>query len=751
MLGEAKLISGMKKWLALLFFVPVLSASEAPLPLVARTPPGTFEVAFDGKQDHYYILYRSLDLQALGSPVVMALGTAGAMSLKDRFRPTPREVFYRLQEIPGAESLDTDGDGTSDYLELAPDLFDVAGTPRGNPFNSMTRIRLKDGTYRLTAALFDDYSVKELNRPDRHINFLAFPLHEPSPAVAFINSFEHLGHASFLALLETHYDIRNQGALHGRLGWIPDDSGGSAGRYVFTLRALDAASFETVRSLYHLLTTNGTLFDGNLFYRPIGSGLAMYRRQQKAYEREGIPVIAEDERRPLDHYVALNAGEAYGLLRVFEADERPTILDVALYRELPNDVPLLRGIITETPQTPLSHVNLRAVQNHNPNAYIGNASAHPDIAPLIGKYVRYRVEPDGFEIVETTLEEVEAHLAALRPEKPQLPLRDLQQREILPLEDLGFESSAFVGVKAANLAELTKISSVPRETFPEMGFAVPFAYYDEFMTHNGFYAKARAMMASDGFGDDPVVRDAALRDLRDEIRKGKVPEGLWQALSKVQAAFPPGQGIRARSSTNNEDLPGFNGAGLYESYTHHPDEGHLSKSVKQVYASLWKLLAFEHREFYRVDHFETAMGVLLHPNYEDERANGVAVSRHDFGEAFLRPYYANAQAGEDLVTNPEIRSRPEEWLLDHRWSDPAGRRLAPESRPIRLSASNQVPLGQGVLTDAQVSQLGDSLFRIVNHFRRLYQGSSPDFAMEIEFKITDKDQLAIKQARPWVN
>ncbi|MGY8689755.1 MAG: hypothetical protein ACKVHP_18725, partial [Verrucomicrobiales bacterium] len=80
----------------------------------------------------------------------------------------------------------------------------------------------------------------------------------------------------------------------------------------------------------------------------------------------------------------LNEGESYGLLRVFDADERPSILDIAIYRQLPNDVPLLQGIITESPQTPLSHMNLRAVQNGNPNAFIGNASTHPNIASFIG-------------------------------------------------------------------------------------------------------------------------------------------------------------------------------------------------------------------------------------------------------------------------------------------------------------------------------------------------------------------------------
>ena len=62
---------------------------------------------------------------------------------------------------------------------------------------------------------------------------------------------------------------------------------------------------------------------------------------------------------------------------------------------------------------------------------------------------------------------------------------------------------------------------------------------------------------------------------------------MTEAFGPLHKSFPEGRSIRCRSSTNNEDLPGFSGAGLYDSTTHHPLEGHLSKSIKQVYASLW--------------------------------------------------------------------------------------------------------------------------------------------------------------------
>ena len=56
------------------------------------------------------------------------------------------------------------------------------------------------------------------------------------------------------------------------------------------------------------------------------------------------------------------------------------------------------------------------------------------------------------------------------------------------------------------------------------------------------------------------------------------------------------------------------------------------------------------------------MGVLVHPSYQDELANGVAVTFDPLAGNHDR-YYVNTQLGEDLVPNPEAHSAPEELLL----------------------------------------------------------------------------------------
>ena len=62
---------------------------------------------------------------------------------------------------------------------------------------------------------------------------------------------------------------------------------------------------------------------------------------------------------------------------------------------------------------------------------------------------------------------------------------------------------------------------------------------------------------------------------------------------------------------------------------------------------------------------------------------------------------------------------------------------------------------ENVLTQREINELRDNLQIIHAHFKNLYQGDE-DFAMDIEFKITQTDdgsrgKLAIKQARPWID
>ena len=435
----------------------------------------------------------------------------------------------------------------------------------------------------------------------------------------------------------------------------------------------------------------------------------------------------------------MNPGEGYGLLRSLEPDEHPHSRDVVIYETLPNELPRVAGIISTVPQTPLSHVNLRALQDGVPNAFIAGALEDEDISDLIGSHVHYAVTDSGYSVRAATQAEVDEHFVSSRPAEAQTPQRDLTVTSITPLSEIGFDDWDSFGVKAANVAVLRTLG-FPEGAVPD-GFAVPFYFYDEFMKHNDLYDDVEEMLTDPDFQADYDTKVDELKELRKKIKKAETPEWIETALTTMHATFPEGASLRYRSSTNNEDLPGFNGAGLYDSKTQHPEETEedgISKSLKQVYASLWNYRAFIGRDFYRVDQMAAAMGVLVHPNYSDERVNGVAVSV-DPAYGTDGTYYVNSQVGEDLVTNPEAHSVPEEVLL------------YPDGTYAVAALSNQLPPGQMLMTGDQMRELRRHLAVIHERFAELYGiEDSERFAMEIEFKITSDNILSIKQARPWI-
>lgn len=522
------------------------------------------------------------------------------------------------------------------------------------------------------------------------------------------------------------------------------ESGGEQGLYALEFWPTDPVSARHVALAYDLVTRAMPFAARQIAYHPAGDTQeALFVRDEAALREAGVRAILTSELFANVTYVALNLGEGFGVLSAIDpaAARPPTIRDVALFTTLPNDLGHVAGVISATPQTPLSHINLKAKQNDTPNAYVRGAATDPRIAALLGKVVRYAVTPDDFELEEATPEQVEAWLARIRPSQPQTPPRDLSATEIEDLDELGHGDTERVGAKAANVAELRKM--LPAGTVPD-GYAIPFALYDAFMTAGGFYDRASEIIANPELAGDAAKRDEALAALRKQIKKAEVPAEIARKIAELQAKFPAGLGIRCRSSTNNEDLEGFNGAGLYDSFTHRADEGDLAKTVKQVWASLWNLRAFDEREFHRIDHLAAAMGVLCHPNFDDEIANGVAVTKNPFDPAW-RGFYVNVQVGESLVTNPDPNATPDELLVSA-----IGEHFEYETQYIRRSTLTTD--GKAVMTAEQISRLTAAMEIIQRRFKVIYGAQrNPAFAMDIEFKIDVAGKLVVKQARPWVD
>ena len=688
-------------------------------------------IVVDSTTADYFVLYVSHDLNGstVEIPVLVKRGEAGTTTLAENVAALPAER-YRVEKYLIADPADVDGDCFDDITEL-----DNPGSL--NPVNAAGSIERVDGA----VSIPDRETFETLAHPDAggtsHIKFVLGDMDTDRPIVYFQNTNTYLHHDYFLEAV--NIGPLGDSTAEGTITYDPElvAPDGSPGLYYYTVAG--RPSLRLWQRIYTLFAASMPLLDDNLALWISNRRLPQIQLDLSLYHEPRVNLVFDEDLYGESDFLALNPGEGYGLLRSLDPDERPHSRDVAIYEALPNELPRVAGIISTVPQTPLSHVNLRALQDGVPNAFIAGALEDDTISGLIDGYVHYAVADSGYSIRAATQAEVDDHHASSRPSEAQTPQRDLSAISISALSEIGFDDWDSFGVKAANVAVLGTLG-FPEGTVPE-GFAVPFYFYDEFMKHNSLYDDIEEMLADPDFQTDYDTKVRELKELRKKIKNAGTPDWIDTALTVMHATYAEGQSLRYRSSTNNEDLPNFNGAGLYDSNTQHPEETEedgISKSLKQVFASLWNFRAFIERDFYRVDHLATAMGVLVHPNYSDERVNGVAVSI-DPAYGTEGTYYVNSQLGEDLVTNPDAHSVPEEVLL------------YPDGTSTVVALSNQVPPGQLLMTDAQLEQLRRHLATIHERFAELYGTEDGEqFAIEIEFKITSDNILAIKQARPWI-
>ena len=718
-----------------------LAQEEVSILTYAVSAEGTPRLEVANETDFYYVLF------AEGRARTLVQGDGQRAVLTEPLAALP-EAAYTVRRYPRATPADLDKDGVDDLTELID-------FPTRSPLNAARPIAFADGV----ACIHDKPTFDELafqpgesteNERLRSLEFVKFYIQdndEPdSMRVHYMHTENHEAHVEFARAIGIPTQANGNSFLEdmrGLLIYHPEVTApsGEQGVYTFEFQQFDDYTYDIIQQTFDLLGATLPFLRNNLAYLPLHRrAVARYNVERDLYDASRIPVLLEGDLYEGIDYIPLNLTEGYGRLRLMEIGERPDPRDIVVFETIPNDLPRVGGIITTVVQTPLSHVNLRAIQNDVPNAFIRNALDMEAVNDLLDHIVYYRVDADTFALRLATPAEVDAHYEALRPDEDQFPPRDLSVQQITPLDDITFDQSIAFGAKTSNLATMRSFA-FPDYLIPD-GFGIPFYFYDEFMVFNGFYERVETMLAATDFQTDFSVQEQMLEELRDDIEDAELPPWMFEALTLAQEAFPEGTNIRCRSSTNNEDLPGFSGAGLYDSKTHNTDEGHLGKTIKEVFASLWNFRAFTEREFYRIDHLQAAMGVLMHPNFKEERANGVGITADPiYGSG--GNYYLNTQVGEDLVTNPDNFSIPEEILLAIEGSGPTAYEI--------IRRSNLVPNNDQVMPLPYLDELRGYMRTIHEEFALLYDAVDVEsFSMDIEYKIDSTDRLAIKQARPWI-
>lgn len=527
------------------------------------------------------------------------------------------------------------------------------------------------------------------------------------------------------------------------------------------LSPYDTASAAMIEKLYRQVKA-ATFFGPALYFHPTSEAVAAEAKKLPA----DIPIKTTDELYAGIDYQPLTLATGVGHLVFTKAADLDShyvsYQDIVVLDEVPNDISVVQGIISQEFQTPLSHVNVLSANRHTPNMGLRNALANPQLLALKDKLVELTVGSSTWSVREVSQAEAEAYWAAHKPAPVTLPTLDLGVTAITDIENVTPEPATSSGLrdaikkavlayggKAAHYSILTRTNDVPIQK----AFAIPVFYYDQFMKQNGFYTTIDGYLADATFNSDLKTRDAKLAELRTAMIAAPV-DATFQSLLKTKMAEAEyaNHKIRFRTSTNSEDLDGFPCAGCYDSNTGDPASfDDVLTAIKTTWSTIWKFRTFEERSYYSIDHKTVGMALLVHRNFPDEEANGVAVTANPFDDSGLDPaFFVNVQAGGDAeVVAPPAGVTSDQFLYYFN---------EPNQPTTYLTHSNLIPSGTSVLTSTQVHSLGVALKAIHDRFSPAYgpaSGNTGFYAMDCEFKFdndaapTQPAKLYIKQARPY--
>ncbi|MBO9557659.1 MAG: PEP/pyruvate-binding domain-containing protein [Caulobacter sp.] len=445
--------------------------------------------------------------------------------------------------------------------------------------------------------------------------------------------------------------------------------------------------------------------------------------------------------------LVLNPGKAVGRLRIIgeitpETDLRPD--DIVMLDVPPVQLEPVAGVITTAFSTPLSHVNLLAKSWGVPNAYRRDAGTA--YAALDGQVVVLEAKADAVTLRPATTAEAKA---AARKAKGavKVPEADLSYAGLPSLAEQRRTDSVRVGAKSANLGEVTyrRARAKGADFTVPPGFAIPFSAYDRFVRSNGLDKAIDALLADPNLKTDRAARHAALARLRAAFAAGTIDPLLMEAVNARRRAVIGAGGVFARSSTNAEDLPGFNGAGLYTSVPNVVTDAQLAAAIRTVWGSVWNDAAFEAREAARIDHRAVHAAVLVQQGMNAE-ASGVMITENPFDPDEPDAVFINAKRG--LGMRVVEGKRVAEQLIYHGETDGSLQVLTRSTDDTMLSFDDKggvkeirIEEGRFVLTDALALRLAKAGLTI--------DGWLGGAAQDIEW-LTIGDRLYIVQARPYL-
>lgn len=524
------------------------------------------------------------------------------------------------------------------------------------------------------------------------------------------------------------------------LGYLTEHLG--VGKFTFSFWEGDKIDARGVARVHKKLAE--TFFIKNLAFRPDSPAQLEVARK---VARRGIATITNDKIYKSSSYQSFNHGEAVGVLRIVPKGTPYESLtfersDIVILQETYPDIPPVAGIMSSVFSTPLAHVNLRATAWGIPNA--GFVDAFDRYAKLDGKHVYYKVGATGHVLRAATAAEIERLKDRIHDRKHvDVPAADLRTAAMPMLTRIRASQAGTYGAKTANLGEIAS-AALPGVNVPA-GFGLPFFYYVRHMRQHDLDDRVAALLADPRWKTDHKWRKSELASLQKAIRAAPIDPAVLDAIYKRVRLKLGGRGVFVRSSTNAEDLPGFNGAGLYDTVPNVRGKKALGEAVKQVWASLWNYRAVEERELFGIDHARVYAAVMIQVGV-DATAAGVLVTDNLFNPEESDSFTINANWGLGIRTVEGTRV-PEQIIFDT--SNDGTKIISRSDEPFMLvfdreGGIREVPNPHKgvILTEPRAKRLATAVMAFAPLFGR-------HDALDVEW-LFEGEKVWIVQCRPYV-
>jgi pyruvate,water dikinase len=526
--------------------------------------------------------------------------------------------------------------------------------------------------------------------------------------------------------------------LLGNLNYIPQTSD-----FFIELSPSDWMDIISIEKLYRGIEEKLHITDTVFFY-------ANTPRLMQAFE-EGLlimPVITTERIFGTIEYQPISFGKTNGILKKYNVEDldslTPNPNEIIVLDKTPLVLPRVKGVIVSELQTPLSHLVLLGRNRRIPIAAQKNIWDNDKLKYFLDQPIEFEIFKDSFGLkLITDPIEVNSNTKTIV-----LPM-DTSVHQIIDLSiipDLGIEK---IGSKAFHYSLLYQIA-LKKKSFkvPEYGMAIPYFFYWQHFINSGSSKLVSKLIASKTVEKEKEI----LKEMRKLIKEHPINKSLLDSVEARIRKQNKFTAFRFRSSTNAEDLPEFNGAGLYDSETGilNDKEKSFEKAIKKVWSSTWSERAYYERKYFGIDQQSISMGVLVHRSFPDEEANGVVVTQNIYRST--GGITVNVQKGEASVVMPK-NGEVTEIFTAYQYHQ------APWVGKLIIDYVSFSPLNnfKPIMSETEIMNLFNAIIQIKQEIltnKAMYGGVNRKFApgknteFDLEFKLMGKKrELYIKQVR----